>query len=108
MTTESVGPAPLEEAGRQHVVDQGTTTPQEAAGKVGFSHDVTKYLTDRAIPPQLAYEEGIRNGNVVETMDAGIAEGRTLFRQRIDPRVRDEKDFIIEELLRIARERGMQ
>jgi len=30
-----------------------------------------------------------------------------LFRDRIDPRLRDEKDYLTEELLRVARSRGM-
>lgn len=54
------------------------------------------------------FEEAVRAGNVVEALDQGIAEGRALFQQRIDERVRAEKDHIVEELLRVARERGMQ
>ncbi|MBW2272806.1 MAG: response regulator [Deltaproteobacteria bacterium] len=63
--------------------------------------DVILYQPDK-------FAEGLRNGNVVAAMEAGIEEGRMLFRQRIDSRVREEKDYIIEELMRVARERGMQ
>jgi CheY-like chemotaxis protein len=63
--------------------------------------DVILYQPDK-------FAEGLRTGKLVEALDAGIEEGRTLFRQRIDERVRDEKDYLIEELMRVARERGMQ
>jgi CheY-like chemotaxis protein len=63
--------------------------------------DVILYQPDK-------FEQGVRDGNVAEALHAGIEEGRTLFRQRIDPRVQEEKDFIIEELVRVARERGMR
>jgi len=45
-------------------------------------------------------------GNVVEAMDADLEEGRNLFRQRIDPRVREERDYLVEELRRVAAERA--
>jgi CheY-like chemotaxis protein len=54
------------------------------------------------------FQAAVLAGNVVEAMDASLGEGRSLFAQRIDARVREEKDFLIEELLRVARERGMQ
>ena len=46
-------------------------------------------------------------GNVAEAMTAELAEGRSLFVGRVDSRVRDQRDFLVEELLRVARERGM-
>ena len=54
------------------------------------------------------FQAAVLAGNVVEAMDASLGEGRSLFVQRVDARVREEKDFLIEELLRVARERGMQ
>ena len=47
-------------------------------------------------------------GNVVAAMDAGLDEGRSLFRQRIDPRVQAERDYLTDELMRVARVRGMR
>ncbi len=35
-----------------------------------------------------------------------LQEGRGLFRDRIDERVREEKDYLVEELLRVARLRA--
>jgi hypothetical protein len=45
---------------------------------------------------------------VVEAMDNEIGEGRVLFAQRVAEQIREERDFIVEELLRVARDRGME
>jgi predicted Zn finger-like uncharacterized protein len=49
-----------------------------------------------------------RAGNVLEAMAADLAEGRSLFEERVDPRVRAERDYLAEELLRNAKLRGMR
>ncbi|MCZ6464850.1 MAG: zinc-ribbon domain-containing protein [Proteobacteria bacterium] len=54
------------------------------------------------------FDAAIAAGNVVEALDSDLDEGRSLFQQRIDPRVRDERNFLVEELIRVAREKGMQ
>jgi hypothetical protein len=41
-------------------------------------------------------------------MAADLAEGRSLFEERIDARVRAERDYLKEELLRSAKLRGMR
>jgi hypothetical protein len=43
---------------------------------------------------------------VLETMRDELEEGRALFRERIDAAVRDERDFLADELVRVARARG--
>jgi predicted Zn finger-like uncharacterized protein len=62
--------------------------------------DIVLYQPDK-------FQASLAQGNVVEAMDVEIEEGRSLFRQRIDERVREEKDHLREELLRVAREKGM-
>ncbi len=54
------------------------------------------------------FEAGLASGRLAEALDGAIAEGRGFFAQRVDASVRDERDFIMEELLRVARERGGQ
>ena len=46
-------------------------------------------------------------GNVIEAMEPDLQEGRSLFQGRIDPDVAGQRDFLRDELLRVARERGM-
>jgi predicted Zn finger-like uncharacterized protein len=53
------------------------------------------------------FEEAIRAGNLLEALDSEIEEGRSFFRQRISEPVRSERDFLVDEMLRVARERGM-
>jgi CheY-like chemotaxis protein len=50
----------------------------------------------------------IRAGNVSQSFESEMAEGRGHFAQRIDARVREMRDFLGEELLRVARARGMR
>jgi predicted Zn finger-like uncharacterized protein len=63
--------------------------------------DVILYNEDK-------FNRAIAAGRVLEMLDPDLEEGRGLFRQRIDPRVREERDFLVEELLRVARTRGMR
>jgi CheY-like chemotaxis protein len=52
------------------------------------------------------FAAGVRGGNVLEAMEPALQEGRELFRQRIDERVRSGRSYLEEELMRVARERG--
>ena len=45
---------------------------------------------------------------MARAMTPELDEGRALFEQRIDAQVRGQTDFLMEELLRVARARGMQ
>jgi hypothetical protein len=53
------------------------------------------------------FAEAIKQGRVVEMMSPDLEEGRSLFRDRINEKVREEQDYLVEELLRVARLRGM-
>ncbi len=63
--------------------------------------DIVLYQAER-------FDAAVRAGTLLETLDAEIEEGRSFFRQRINERVRNERDYLTEELTRVARERGMQ
>jgi len=54
------------------------------------------------------FAAAIQKGNLLEALDSEIEEGRSFFRQRINEQVRNERDHLVEELTRVARERGMQ
>ena len=51
------------------------------------------------------FTAAVRAGNVLEAMAGELAEGRQLFEERIDGRVRAERDHLKDELLRSARAR---
>jgi predicted Zn finger-like uncharacterized protein len=63
-------------------------------------------ISDIALYNEEKLEAAIRSGDVLEALDAELEEGRSLFRQRIHTRVRETRDFLGEELLRLARQRG--
>jgi predicted Zn finger-like uncharacterized protein len=54
------------------------------------------------------FEAGIRDGNVLEALEGEVDEGRSHFEQRVEPRVRESRDFLAEEIVRVARLRGMK
>jgi hypothetical protein len=51
------------------------------------------------------FDAAVRSGAVVEAMRDELEEGRSLFRERIDPQVRGERDHLADELLRVAETR---
>jgi predicted Zn finger-like uncharacterized protein len=65
-------------------------------------------VSDVILYNQEKFARAVTAGRVVEMLDPDLEEGRALFRQRIDPRVREERDHLAEELVRVARTRGMR
>ena len=49
------------------------------------------------------FEAALRSGDVVEAMATELEEGRAHFRERVPERVRERRDFLGEELARVAR-----
>jgi len=81
--------------------DDGLTEERAKAERLAriIVSDVILYNEDK-------FAEALRRGCVVEMMSPDLDEGRGMFRNRIDERVRDEQDYLVEELLRVARLRG--
>jgi predicted Zn finger-like uncharacterized protein len=61
--------------------------------------DIVLYNAER-------FERAAREGDVLDALAAELAEGRTLFRQRVPVEVCETRDFLAEELLRVARTRA--
>jgi hypothetical protein len=64
-------------------------------------------VSDIVLYNQEKFDAAVRAGNVIEALDGEMEEARAHFRQRIDAGVRESRDFLSEELLRVARQRGM-
>lgn len=100
----------------EEISPQETPAPLAApAADDGFAEERSKaerlariVVSDIVLYQPDKFAAALTQGSVVEAMDAEIQEGRALFRQRVHESVREEKDYIVEELLRVARERGMQ
>jgi hypothetical protein len=65
-------------------------------------------VSDIILYNQEKFDAAVLSGDVEAAMDAELAEGRALFAQRIDARVRESRDFLAEELQRMARMRRPQ
>jgi CheY-like chemotaxis protein len=62
-------------------------------------------VSDIVLYNQKKFEAAVLAGNVIEALQGEIAEGASLFAGRVDPRIREARDFLGDELLRVARER---
>ncbi len=65
-------------------------------------------ISDIVLYNEARFAAAARAGNVFEAMAADLAEGRALFQERIDSRVRAERDHLKDELLRSAKLRGLR
>jgi hypothetical protein len=61
--------------------------------------DIVLYSKDK-------FEAAVEAGNVLEAMQPEIAEGRSLFTARVDASLQETRDFLTEELLRVAGAKG--
>jgi CheY-like chemotaxis protein len=64
-------------------------------------------VSDIVLYNEEKFQAAIAAGNVQQAMSGDLDEGRGLFVERIDERVREERDYLGDELLRVARARGM-
>jgi len=65
-------------------------------------------VSDIVLYNQEKFDAAVQADNVLAAMDSDLEEGRSLFAQRIDARVRETRDFLSEEMLRVARMRRSQ
>jgi predicted Zn finger-like uncharacterized protein len=63
-------------------------------------------ISDIILYNEEKFAAAIRSQDPLGTMVEELEEGRALFRQRIDARVREERDHLTEELLRVVRARS--
>jgi hypothetical protein len=64
-------------------------------------------VSDIVLYNEEKFTAAVQAGNVAQALAGQLDEGRGLFRGRVDERVRDETDHLMDELLRVARARGM-
>lgn len=122
-----VAPPPAPVATQEHVpvVEPEPPAPPSAPGSV---EGVQPADADAALDPAVAdaerlariivsdivlynpekFEAGIRDGNVLDVLETELEEGRSHFERRVEPRLRESRDFLAEEIVRVARLRGMK
>jgi CheY-like chemotaxis protein len=62
-------------------------------------------VSDVVLYNEELFSQAVASGNVVPTMERELAEGRAMFQQRIDECVREGRDFLADELNRVAAQR---
>jgi hypothetical protein len=65
-------------------------------------------VSDIILYNQEKFDAAIQSDDVLRIMDGELQEGRILLAQRIDARVRESRDFLSEEILRVAGTRRSQ
>ena len=85
----------------------GVTANPLAAERAQAERLARIIVSDIVLYNEAKFSAAVRSGGVLEAMREELKEGRTLFRERIDVQVRDERDFLADELVRVARARGM-
>ena len=111
----SVAPQPAPVAPQPPQAAVPSPTPPAAAGGDPLAAERDKahrlariIVSDIILYNQEKFQSAVASGNVAELMDGDLEEGRGLFRQRIRAEVREEKDYLVAELVRVAKEKGMQ
>lgn len=64
-------------------------------------------VSDIVLYNEEKFAAGVQSGDPLAALREEIEEGQALFRSRVDARVREERDYLADELLRVARARGM-
>ena len=65
-------------------------------------------VSDVVLYNEQKFAAAVRAGNVLEALEPDLAEGRALFQARVPSAVAAQRDFLREELLRVAKSRGMR
>ncbi len=85
----------------------GVTATPLAAERAQAERLARIIVSDIVLYNEAKFSAAVRSGGVLEAMRDELNEGGALFRERIDVQVRDERDFLADELVRVARARGM-
>ena len=92
-------PAPRAPAARSAPAQDPDVVKAERLARIIVS-DVVLYNEEK-------FRAACAAGNVMEVLEADLADGRAHFASRVPEHVRSTRDFLGDELLRVARSRGM-
>jgi predicted Zn finger-like uncharacterized protein len=62
-------------------------------------------VSDIVLYNEERFDRGVRTGNLAEALDKELQEGRRLFQARVPEEIRQQRDFLVEELDRVAQKR---
>lgn len=103
----------LDESPVDPVVEAASAPATEEDPEKAEERERAERLARIAVSEMLLYqpdkfEQAARDGNLEQVLDLEIQEARALLRQRIREDVREETDFVMDELNRVAAERSGQ
>ena len=99
--------APPQTAGVTPAATPPPQSPEQAEQRAQAERLARIIVSDIVLYNEEKFRAALQEGNVEKAMAAELEEGRSLFEQRIDAAVRAQADFLTDELLRVARARGM-
>lgn len=105
---EAPAPQPVPDTARQAPSPEATLDPALDAEIAKAERLARIVVSDIILYNQEKFDAAVAAGNVLDVMTGDLEEGRALFTQRIDERVRASRDFLAEELARVAGMRRSQ
>ena len=107
---QPAAPVPATQAApREPGVTETAPTDGEASEEFAQAERLARIIvSDIVLYNQEKFDAAVGAGNVVTAMQTEMEEARGLFSKRVDSSVREVKDFLTEELVRVARKRGMK
>jgi CheY-like chemotaxis protein len=109
-TVEPVGPT---ESAVMPQMPEAVAPTAPASGDSGIDEKIEQaerlariVVSDIVLYSKDKFDAAVEAGNVLEAMQSEIAEGRSLFTTRVEPSIQKIRDFLTEELLRVAEARG--
>jgi CheY-like chemotaxis protein len=93
---------------RVDIVSPPEAPPAMVDPKVSDAERLARIMvSDIILYNQKKFDMGVRDGNVLEAMAEGLAEGRSEFDSHVEAGVRGQRDFLAERMVEVARQRGM-
>lgn len=98
-------PEPTPVARPQEMTVPADDDPERAAERERAARLARIAVSEMLLYQPEKFDRASRDGNLEQVLDLEIQEARALLRQRIGEQVRGERDFILDELRRVAAER---
>jgi len=104
-SSEAPTPNPTPVARSQEPVAPVDDDPERVAERERAARLARIAVSEMLLYQPEKFDQASREGNLEQVLDLEIQEARALLRQRIGEEVRSERDFILDELRRVASER---
>jgi len=109
LPVDAGAPAPASPPRPEPAPAVASRAPAPADDEVAKAERLARIIvSDVILYNEEKFARAVEAGTVAKTMEPDLAEGRSLFQSRVPPEVAAQRDFLREELLRVAKQRGMR